>query len=163
MKKLIVFTALFVLLTSAMVFKGDYFKVEINELVLKHNVNNAANASAMLINPEAYGDGYIVFSDRDIKEHLEKTLANRCTGYEVHLFDSTEKHRIINQDGYVKEDKIEYPCEFIDSQGLKSEINEPTVIIEASLEDDYYRMAELKGYKKEVVRSTKVVVKDRKI
>lgn len=153
--------ALMIVLTLCVLYKSDYVGVEITELVLKNNLDNAAVGATMLIEEERYGDGYILFKDAEVREYVSKILDDKCDEYVIHIFDSSGKHRQYDSYGLVNEESVSFPHFYTDLSGKDISVNSSSIIIEGKIEKEFYRFSELKSKKTEVMRSTMYVVDER--
>lgn len=161
MRKIIIYTAILVVLTLCVIYKSDYIGVEMTELALKNNLDNTAKGAAMLVDEESYSDGYIVFKDKDIKEYVNECLAEKCDKYVIHIFDSSGKYRKYNDKGLINEESISFPYFYTDSQGMEVNIEYPSIIIEGKIQKEFYRIPDLQNKKEVVVRSAMYVVEGR--
>lgn len=162
MRKVIVYTSILVVLALGVIYKGDYVWVEITEQVLKAQLNSAVYGACLLLDEESYAEGYVVFKDSDVQEYISQTVDDKyeCT---VHIFDNKGTYRKYENDTFISEEEITFPHFFTTVQGDEIEIESPCIIVDGVLEDEFYRLKELKNIKTEIMRSSMYMVEGRKV
>lgn len=165
MKSLIVGLGVILLSFSGLFFLIDYYNVELTEQGVKIIANEAAVGAASYYDINEYGEGRVVINDEKAINHVDHILSGRPYKYKLHIFDDSLKYRLYNSenDEWTFSD-FSYSSPIlpysISVGSIETEIKEPSIIVEMTRPDNYYRFDFLN--KEEVTRASKYVI-DRRL
>ncbi|QIB69792.1 hypothetical protein Ami103574_10875 [Aminipila butyrica] len=162
MRKVIIYASIILVLIFAATFRSDYVQVELLEQQLKNDLQSAGAGSAMLLDKEKYADGFVAFQDEEVCAYVRDILAG-YDWYKVHIWDDKNIYRIYDQDGLISQEAATYPYVFMDNKNMKTQIDEPTIILEGQAKGEFYRLTDLQDQKNIIQRTTKYVVGERRI
>lgn len=161
MKSLIVGLGVILLSFSGLFFLIDYYNVELTEQGVKIIANEAAVGAASCYDINEYGEGRVVINDEKAINHVDHILSGRPYKYKLHIFDDSLKYRLYNSenDEWTFSD-FSYSSPIlpysISVGSIETEIKEPSIIVEMTRPDNYYRFDFLN--KEEVTRASKYVI-----